>query len=390
MTPARTTISCRLFAQLLPLAAVLATATDTITLRATGDGLQSLPTEVKWTVALSAAPAAPPIIAGDLVYLALQSGIVEARRASDGTELWRRDIRTEAPLAADGGRVFIASGSAIYALNADGSAGWHAETGVLTAPILAHDGWVIAATDTELTALRASDGSVVWRLPAGAARERPTIEGAALFVSTKDGRLMALDLATGKQKWERRFRGAPTEALAFADRVFVGSADTYCYSLHADNGEIAWRQRTGAVLRGRPAADDLRVYVVGLDNQLRAFDRRNGALRWPPRGLPFRPTTGPVVFGRTVAVAGTTNEIRAFEAATGLPGAVLTLPEALTTFPAYDPSPGRARIAAVTGSLTQLWTLSLAIPAPPTAPVLKLEPLSVLPGRLIPIPRPPG
>lgn len=395
---------------MLTLTAIFATAT--ISGHASGDSTQNLPYEVKWSVALSAPPAAPPAIAGDQIYVALQSGVVAAHRTSDGTEAWRRDIRTDAPLATDAGRVFIASGEAIYALNADGSPAWHAEAGALTAPMLAHDGWVVAAAKDQLSALRATDGSIVWRRPIGVTRERPSIEGGNLFVPLEDGRVLALDLATGKQKWERQLHGAPTEVLPFADRVFVGSADKHLYCLDTDDGEVAWRQQIGAALRGKPAAHETRVYVVALDNLLRAFDRGNGALRWSPRGLPFRPTAGPVVLGRTVAVAGTTNEIRAFDAATGQPSGQLALPESLATLPAYDQSAEAVRIAAVTGSLNQQWTLSLAIPALPSLavepltaipglpipipirfpplPSLAVEPLTVIPGLRIPIPRPPG
>jgi outer membrane protein assembly factor BamB len=327
----------------------------------------------------------PPVIAGDQLYLALDSGVVVAYRARDGAEVWRREIRAESPLATDGSRVFIASGETIHAINADGSSAWNAGAVGLTAPMLVHDGWVIAAAKGQLSALRATDGSVVWRRAIGEARERASIEGDNLYVPLEDGLLLALDLMTGADKWQRHLRGAPTEVLPFADRVYVGSADKYFYCLDTDDGDIAWRVRIGAVLRGRPAADAERVYIVALDNLLRAFDRGNGALRWSPRAIPFRPTAGPVVIGSTVAVAGTTNEVRAFAAASGHPSGLLALPQPLATAPAYDSVV--LRVAAVTGSLTRQWQLSLGIPG---LPALAVEPLSAIPGLPLPIPRPPG
>lgn len=387
MSSVRTTISCRLFAQLLTLAVSLATVSAAGT--AQDDLSQKLPTVVQWSVALSAPPASPPVFDTDRVYLALQSGVVAAHRIADGAEAWRREIRTEAPLAVDGGRVFVASGDAIYALNADGSPAWHAQAGALTAPMLAKDGWVIAAAADQLSALRVSDGSVVWRRAMDATRERPAIEGDRLFLSLDDGRVVALELATGTQKWERRLNGAPTEVLAFADRIYVGSADKSLYALDTDDGEIAWRQQIGAVLRGKPAADDRRVYAVALDNLLRAFDRGNGALRWSPRGVPFRPTAGPVVIGRVIAVAGTTKEVRAFDTHTGQPAGQLTLPESLATLPAYNQTADAMRIAAVSGNLTQQWTLALAVSVW-DVPSIAVEPLTALPGLLIPSPLPPG
>ena len=92
---------------------------------------------------------------------------------------------------------------------------------------------------------------------------------------------------------------------------------------------------------------------------------------WSPRGVPFRPTAGPVLLGETIAVAGTTNEILGFSAATGKPSGHLTLPEALATLPTYAQASGVARIAAATGNLNQTWTLTLAeaVPAASTASV---------------------
>jgi len=362
--------------------------------------MQRMPSQPRWSVPLVSRPIAPPLLVDDRIYVALESGLVMAYRAADGGEAWRRELRADGPLAAGGARLFVAAGEAIYALNADGSPAWHADTGALTAPMLVHDGWLVVSAKDQLTAYRATDGTIVWRLELGGVQERPSIDGTTLFLSNEDGRVLALDLATGKQKWERRLDGAPTEVLAIADRVFVGSADKHLYCLDADNGTISWRQRIGAALRGRPAADAERVYAVALDNSLRAFDRGNGALRWSPRGIPFRPTAGPVVIGDMVAVAGTTKEISAFDAATGRPAEQLVLAatsqpggepataETLATSPAYRVSGPGVTIVAITGSLNQQWTLRLAVSN--GVPVVSLAPLTELPGLRLPIPPPPA
>jgi outer membrane protein assembly factor BamB len=383
----RTTISCRLFAQLLTLAACLVMLVRP--LAAADVSTQKLPTSVTWTVTLSGPPSAPPIFGADHVYVALQSGVVAAYRLTDGAEVWHRELRTSTPMAIEGGRLFVASGDAIYVLKADdGSPVWHTDAGTLTAPLVAQDGWVIAVAKDQLSAFRATDGTIVWRQAIGATRERPSIEGTTLYLPLEDGRVLALELATGKPKWERRLRGKPTEVLPFADHVYVGSADKSFYCLDTDDGEIAWRSQVGAVVRGRASADDLHVYMVALDNLLRAFDRGNGALRWSPRGVPFRPTAGPVVLGPLVIVAGTTKEIRAFDGKSGQPAGQLAFPEALGTLPAYAMSGETIRIAAVTGNLTQQWTLSLALSVA-EIPSIAIEPLTVIPGLSVPNPLPP-
>ena len=225
-------------------------------------------------------------------------------------QAWRVELRTDRPVAADGDRVFIASGEAIHALNAATSEVlWRAPIGAITAPLVAHEGWVIAATDATVTAFRAADGSKVWSRSTGAQRERATIDGDNLYLPLDDGHLLALDLQTGAERWSRDFTGPLSEVLAIGDRIYVGSGDKHFYCLNAANGQWAleggWRQWIGAELRGRPAADQSRVFVASMDNAVRAFDRGHGALRWH-KSLPLQAqrTSRHRIHGRRVRHGG--------------------------------------------------------------------------------------
>lgn len=349
---------------------------------ASSDTAQILPSAIRWSVAIAARPASPPVIAGTVIVLALQSGTVAAHRVSDGSEVWHVELSADQPVAVNADHVFVAAGEAIHALTAGtGSVVWRAPTGTLTAPLLVHEGWIIAASANALTAYRAADGSKVWSRERGAQRDRAAIEGDNLYVPLQDGRLLALDLRTGAERWVHPFADAPTEVLAFADRIYVGVADKYLYCLNADNGETSWRQPTGAALLGRPAADRSRVFVAGLDNVARAFDRRTGALLWHP-GVPYRPMTGPAVIGSSVVVPGTETEFRAFDAASGREKGQITLDERPAVPPAFGESTGVIVMAAVTGSLAGQWKLVLSGP-PITA--IAIEPLTELPGIIVPV-----
>lgn len=347
-----------------------------------------LPTEVRWGVVVAARPSAPPAIGGDGIFVALQSGAVVAHRLADGSEAWRVDLRAEQPLAVDAGRVFVASGEAIHALDAAaGAVRWRAPSGALSAPILAQDGWVIAASAGSLVALRSEDGSKVWGREVGAVATRSAIHGDALYVPLADGRVLALDLQTGATRWERRLVAAPkspapagaiSEVLADADRVYAGAADGRFYCLDAADGSLAWRFRVGAALRGRPVSDGRRIYIASIDNVVRAFDKDSGALLWHP-SLPFRPA-GPVLLGGTLMVPGTASEVRAFDA-TGKPAGIIKLEASLAIPPAFAESTGGRVMAAVTGSLSGQWTLLLMEESRGVA----VEPLTSLPGLSVPV-----
>jgi outer membrane protein assembly factor BamB len=357
-----------------------------------------LPSEVRWSVAVSVRPVAPPAVGDAKILLALQSGVVVAYGLPDGAEAWRVAMLADQPIAVDGDRVFVAAGEAIHAFALENaSVLWRAPAGTLTAPILAQDGWIVAASSRGLAAFRAEDGSKVWERETGVQRGRATIEGDNLYVPLEDGRLLALDLGTGADRWVHRFAIPKTpdtgphppglsEVLAYPDRVFVGAADGKFYCLKTADGAIDWRFHIGAVLRGRPIGEGNRIFATAMDNVVRAFDRRSGALLWHPT-VPFRPTTGPVLLGSIVMVPGAASEIRAFDTA-GHPAGQIKLDDPLATPPAFAETPGGAVMAAVTGSLNAQWKLLLV----EQSRALPVVPLTQLPGVNVPVapPGPPG
>ena len=337
-----------------------------------------------WNVELPAEPLGIPVALPDRIIVALRSGVVSAFHVSDGAELWTSTVSAEGSLAAAADRVVVPSADAVHGLDAaTGRIVWSAPLGPLSAPVLLHSGWLIAASRQQVIALRASDGVRMWTRDVGDVEERPAVEGTSLYVPLVDGRLLALDVVSGSTRWEQQLGGAVSEPLAFADRVYVATADKYFHSRNAATGKDEWVQRIGAVVPGRAAADTSHVYVAALDNLLRAFDRINGALRWK-HGLAYRPGTGPIVTGESVFVPGRTAELRPFDARTGKPGSPLKLALPIVTVPALVPTPvdGPARLAILTAGPNQGWRLILAANPPPS---LTVAPLTVLPGLALEI-----
>jgi outer membrane protein assembly factor BamB len=328
--------------------------------------LSTLPSAKRWSVALSARAVASPTIAGDVIVVALQTGQVVAYAAKDGTEVWRVALRADQAIVADETLLFVAAGEMIHALDAaDGKVLWEAPSGTLTAPLLVHGGWVIAATAAQLAAFREIDGAKVWSHASPLLRERPTIEANNLYVPLDEGRLLALNLADGTERWTRfPAKGPLSEVLALPDRVFVGAADKYLYVYDARNAEIECKPFLGSVVRGRPVSDGARVFVATMDNLVRAFDRRTGSIVWH-EPLPYRPVA-PAIVGSTLIVPGATAEIRAFELKTGKPAGQIKAEQTLATPPVFQMSPAGMLVAAITGSVSGEWTLVvLAPPAPP-------------------------
>lgn len=391
MLSLRTTISCRFFAPLVALALLLPAplgarqqerqggASKGPALSPSKGPLQLVPDAVRWFVALSAPATLNPTITERYVFTVLASGIVAAYRTDTGAEAWRVELTAEHPVVAFEDRVFVAAGEAIHALRAaDGGVVWRQPAGTLTAPLLVHAGWVISATEKEMTARRAADGTQVWTLAIPGIRKKPTIDGDVLYLAAEH-RVIALNLSAGRLKWEKKLR-APSEIAAFGRRVYVGSDDKFFYCLDADDGTIEWPLRAGAGTVGRPALDADRVYFTTMDNYVRALDLESGAIRWQ-FGLPFRPSAGPQVVGSLVVVPGPAQELTAIDAATGKAVKNIPFDGPLAGSPAFQETRGIPLVAAVTGGIEAEWKLSLLEPTTtiPTAPLI------VLPGQLVPL-----
>ena len=325
-----------------------------------------------------------------MVVVPLQSGTLSAYRVDDGRAAWSANLLPAWPMTADDERLYVVAGDALHALDlANGAVAWRVAAVTPTAPPVVRSGWLLVAAKEGLIALRAADGAELWRRDITTIAFRPAIDGDLLYVSILDGRVAALEVPTGKDRWSTRLDGQPFEPLAVGGRVYVGAADKQFYALEASSGHVAWHMRVGAEPRGRPSADDDHVYAVSLDNVLRAFDRRDGALEWN-EGLPFRPAAGPIVLGAVVTVAGGARAMPAYSTADGRQVGTVQFAGTLATLPALVAlSADKMALAVVTGDLETQWKVSLLDPAP-VVPAIPVAPLSVLPGDVIPLERPPS
>ena len=345
------------------------------------------PVATKWTVEIPAPPVAgaPPVGDDRHVYVALRTGQIIARRNGDGEEAWRRDLATEHPLAVDSGFVFVVGGDALHALRAaDGVTAWESPLAAPSAPLLAHGGWVIAISDGSLRAFRAADGTLVWQRAIGPSSVPPFIDGDRLYASADDGRVLAMALTTGAPVWEQHLGPHPSAPFSWGDRVYVGGGDRHFYCLKAKDGEIDWSWRVGAGVDTRAAADDARVYFVGLDNVLRALDRITGVQQWQ-QGLKRRPAAGPVVMQRWVLIPSSSSaEIWAWTAQ-GRPAGTVSTPAEPAVAPRFVSTDAEgARIYVITGGLARVWQLTLVATAgdPPVVRLIELPgTLEMMPGE---------
>jgi outer membrane protein assembly factor BamB len=210
---------------------------------------------------------------------------------------------------------------------------------------------VAAAQSGTIRTFRAVDGTLLWQRDLSAAASGPPeLAGDRVYVPTRDGLVVALQIDTGAPLWARWLGGAPGEILALDERLYVGSTDNYFYCLRTSDGEVAWRWRTGADVLGRPVADDRRVYFVSLDNVLRALTRGGGSQEWR-RLLPIRPSGGPLMTAGALVVSGVAPSVLAFSTTNGNPAGALTTRGELASPPYIVDTAGAPTIVVVTRDL---------------------------------------
>jgi outer membrane protein assembly factor BamB len=347
-------------------------------------GAAQLPDAPKWSVSISDPPIGAPALAGSTIVLPLQTGGLTAHRYSDGGEVWKSDVTAEQPLAADSTHVYVASGDQITALDAaTGALRWRVSLGgPVTAPPVAHGGWVIAAGAGDVLAIRASDGAVIWRKHFGPVEFRSAIDGDLLVVPVSDGRALGVDLLSGAIRWEQALGSAPLEPYAIGGRVYLPTEQKTFLRLKASSGRLEPHVRVGALVRGQAAADEHHVYFAALDNSLWALDRGDGAIEWR-KGITYRPAAGPVLLAGFVVVPGAdVRALPAYVARTGAAAGELAFPETLSRAPVLGVSADGSTFAlGITGNLANKWTLTLMGPSP--VPSLTVEPLLVPPGEFI-------
>jgi outer membrane protein assembly factor BamB len=280
------------------------------------------PLDARWAVTFDSPPAASPGYDATTAYIPLKGGQLVAVNLDRGTIRWRLDVATVLTPSTGEGLVFSVSDQAIEARDAQrGDLRWRTPLpGGAAVPLFYDTGWLLASTKSgDLVALRAADGTLLWRRQLGSPLSGPP--GPALdrlYFALDDHRLVSVLLASGETAWERRLPARVTTLLALDDQLVVGTAAKRVMSISLSNGRERWDWAVGGDVSGAPTADDKRIYFAARDNLLRAVDRGNGNLRWKAN-LPSRPAGGPLRLPEALLMPMVSSEILGFDPETGTP-----------------------------------------------------------------------
>jgi len=110
--------------------------------------------------------------------------------------------------------------------------------------------------------------------------------------------------------------------LAFDNgRIFVTTGQGKVIAIDAATGKEIWKQSLGVPLRAAPKASNGRVYVVSVDNQLFALDAEKGTQLWSHRGINenagFLASISPAISESIVIAPYSSGEIHALDSISG-------------------------------------------------------------------------
>jgi outer membrane protein assembly factor BamB len=264
-----------------------------------------------------------PAIANRSVYAAAADGSVTRIDLASGQSLWRisAGARLTAGVGSDGNTVAVAGEKgAVLAFDRDGKQRWAAQTSseVLSAPAVGQGLVIVRSVDNRIVAFDAETGTRRWSVqrttPVLTLRTAPgiTIADSTAYVALPGGRLLALAMSNGGQRWENAVGDArgTTELERIADisgapMIWGREVCAVAYQgrvacFDAGSGALRWAKDLSSDVG--LGIDERFVFAADEHGVLNAFTRDGGVSVWRNKQLANRHLSAPVSYGRAVAV----------------------------------------------------------------------------------------
>ncbi len=265
-----------------------------------------------------------PLITDNKIIVTDRHGKVAAYELETGKRLWTTEL--EMPVSGGVGGdenhlVVTGTNGHVVLMDTSGDIQWtvDASSEVLTPPQIAADLVVIRSVDGRISALRLKDGSEQWTfkrdVPALSLRGNsiPIITQGYIFAGLDSGRLVTLDLLTGKTVFDiaiatpsgrselERLVDIDGHSLIEGETLYMASYQGKVISLDVRRGQLNW-SRPFSTYSG-VELDASTLYSADERDHIWALDASNGATLWKQDKLQARHITRPVAMGNTVLVA---------------------------------------------------------------------------------------
>ena len=150
----------------------------------------------------------------------------------------------------------------------------------------------------------------------------PAVDDMQVFIADRKGRVVALDVETGKQNWSVKTGVAISAGPGVGeDLVLVGTSDAEILALSAVDGTLLWKVEVSSEVLSVPQVDIGKVIVQTVDGNVAGLDAADGHQLWMhDRSIPvltLRGTSTPAVQQGVVVVGYANGKLAALSAEKG-------------------------------------------------------------------------
>jgi len=175
---------------------------------------------------------------------------------------------------------------------------FEADGRVWSSPILHHEQLFFGCDDSCFYTLNSASGLLIRKFRTGGkVRGKASISGENLVFASDDGLVYCLNSKTGKVVWNSKINNgkylrkepsitdgtwdyAISSPIVSGENIYVGSADSCLYALHAQTGKLQWKFKTDQIIRATPQVSGQLVYCGNWSGKFYAVDSKSGNQVW--------------------------------------------------------------------------------------------------------------
>lgn len=140
---------------------------------------------------------------------------------------------------------------------------------------------IVTGSNRLVTAVGTEEGELFWeRRLDGSLAAAPVWRRDTLWVAeeTEDGRLLALRLRDGDERWDRRLGRLAYAPMLRGNRLYVATEAGLAAAVLTDDGEVLWRTRIPRGLAATPVLAGGQVLVVSRADTLYGLEQADGTI----------------------------------------------------------------------------------------------------------------
>ena len=195
---------------------------------------------------------------------------------------------------------------------------------LLSAGSVQAEDWPLARGNLHSTGVAASqlpsEPEIIWTFDSSGSPFEATVvvERGKIYVGDGDGTFYAIDLATGKELWSKKFNEAMfTSAAAVAgERLWVGDLAGKLRCLRTADGSLVWEQQLDAEMMAGPMLYEEQLLTTTEGGTFTSFEAATGKVNWQQKiDAPLR-CMATVVDGKAM-IAGCDSKLHVYNLADG-------------------------------------------------------------------------